>query len=158
MTGRGKIKTEYTSLSLSTYDKRDAFSFEVRGYPDLSGNVPFRSTHAVIVGQLGRIAKGCDHFEHFRFRLVALTSRLMEQGFDRELLEKRVMRSSYQKKKDMVGKYKKEEEQFVNGCFERKGEKEALKKKQQEKKKEQWRKRKERKRQNKKENKRRKIQ
>merc|ERR1712166_122568 len=27
-------------LVLSTYDKRDAFPFEVRGFPDLSGNVP----------------------------------------------------------------------------------------------------------------------
>ena len=102
----------------------------------------------MIVGQLGRISKGCDHYEHFRFRLVTLTSRLMEQGFDRELLRKRV-RDFYQKKKDMVGKYKKDEEEFVRGCF---AKKEGKKREDEQEKKEKKKRQRERSKQRKKEN------
>ena len=41
-------------LIVSTYDKRDAFPFAVRNFPDLSGNVHVRRSHGVIVGQLLR--------------------------------------------------------------------------------------------------------
>jgi hypothetical protein len=106
----GKIK-------LSLYDKRDDFPFEVRCFPDLSGNIHGSRAHGVIVGQLQRFAKGNDHYSRFRQRAVALTRRLERQGFSRERLTRRV-RAFYEERPDLVGKYGMERERFVKDCFE----------------------------------------
>jgi hypothetical protein len=69
------------------------------------------------VGQLRRFAICCVHFSDFRGRLQGLTSRLLGQGFSKELLEQRV-RVFYGREQGLVGRYGASEEQFVAGCFE----------------------------------------
>ncbi len=73
-------------LVLATYDKRDAFPFEVRSYPNLAGNAHGRKSHGIIVGQLRRFAQACGHWQDFSMRLKALTGRLLGQGFSRDRL------------------------------------------------------------------------
>jgi hypothetical protein len=111
----------YGRVVLSTYDKRDDFKFEVRSYPDLSGNIDRVTAHGVIVGQLGRFANACDHYSHFKERLQSLTGRLLEQGFERELLEAKI-KKFYNKQGDRVLEYRRTEEQLVSECFARAGE------------------------------------
>ena len=38
-----------------TYDKREAFNFEIVNYPDLSGNIPERSAYGIYISQVIRI-------------------------------------------------------------------------------------------------------
>jgi hypothetical protein len=103
-------------LVLATYDKRDAFPFEVRSYPNLAGNVHGKKSHGIIVGQLRRFAQACDHWNDFSNRLKTLTGKLLEQGFDRERL--RVVIGRFHKQRGLqVSKYSKSLESFVEGCF-----------------------------------------
>ena len=73
---------------MSIYDKRDDFPFDIISFPNLSGNVHFRRSHGVIVGQLIRFSKRCDYGSHFSMRTSTLTHKLIGQGFDKKLLEK----------------------------------------------------------------------
>jgi len=108
-------------LVLSPYDKRDFFPFGVRSFPDLTGNLPFRTTHGVIVGQLRRFAICCYHFGHFRERLQGLTRRLLGQGFSQKLLELRVG-GFFREQGGLLARYECGEEVFVRSCFGRRHE------------------------------------
>jgi hypothetical protein len=101
---------------LSTYDKRDAFPFAVRSYPDLSGNISSKQAHGVIVGQLKRFGKSNQHFSHFCSRVQTLTSQLLAQGFRKDKLEERC-EQFVRERGDVVGKYRKGVEEFVRACF-----------------------------------------
>jgi hypothetical protein len=103
-------------IMLSTYDKRDAFPFAVRSYPDLSGNIHTGQAHGVIVGQLRRFGKSNRHFSHFRSRVQSLTSQLLSQGFNRDRLReycKKFATDSWH----IVGKYGRSAEEWVRECF-----------------------------------------
>jgi len=113
-------------ILLASYDKRDAFSFVVRSFPDLTGNIHITKTHSVIVGQLGRFAKTCGSYSDFRVRVMTLTSKLLCQAFCRELLEERI-RKFFQEKETEVMKYRQDIEQLVKNSFEE--EKEEIRKK-----------------------------
>ncbi len=103
-------------LVLTTYDKRDAFPFDVRSYPNLAGNVHGKKSHGIIVGQLRRFAQACDHWHDFSNRLKALTGKLLEQGFSSERL--RVVIGRFHEQRGLqVSKYSKGLETFVEGCF-----------------------------------------
>jgi hypothetical protein len=88
-------KTHFLDLQLvinnntivtSVYDKRDDFPFHVVTFPNLSGNLHFRRTHGIIIGQLLRYAKNCQDREIFAQRTKTLTETLQKQHFDRKLL------------------------------------------------------------------------
>jgi len=68
------------------YDKRDDFPFHVVTFPNLSGNLHFRRTHGIIIGQPLRYAKNCQDREMFAQRTKVLTETLEKQHFDRKLL------------------------------------------------------------------------
>ena len=53
----------------------------------MKGNVHFRRSHGILVGQLRRFALACDHYSDFNSRVRTMTSRLLEQGFEKELLK-----------------------------------------------------------------------
>ena len=62
----GSTKTTYLDLNIniednkittSTYDKRDAFTFTVINYPDITGNIPDRIGYNVIPSQRERAVK-----------------------------------------------------------------------------------------------------
>jgi hypothetical protein len=101
---------------LSTYDKRDAFPFAVRSYPDLSGNIHNKQAHGVIVGQLKRFGKSNQHFSHFCSRVQSLTSQLLAQGFRKDRLVERC-EEFVRSKRHIVGKYRKSVKEFVDACF-----------------------------------------
>ena len=82
------LKIDKQKIWLSIYDKRDSFPFEIRNFPDLSGNAHKSRTHGIIIGQLLRFARGCDHLTHFSMRMRKLTTKLIDQSFDRKLLER----------------------------------------------------------------------
>ena len=64
-----------------TYDKRDAFGFVVRSFPDLTGNLHVVRAHGVVVGQLRRYSQTCQNYLDFKHRVQTLTTRLLAQAF-----------------------------------------------------------------------------
>jgi hypothetical protein len=105
----GKIK-------LSLYDKRDEFPFEVRSFPDLSGNISFSSSHGIIIGQLRRYARACDHYSIFRQRARAVTTKLISQGFDRARLTAKIT-TFYTRYQHFINKYAISKNTFILDCF-----------------------------------------
>ena len=59
-----------------TYDKREAFHFEIVNYPDLSGNIPAQPAYGVYTSQIIRYAKICSHTEDLVNRIMQLTKKL----------------------------------------------------------------------------------
>jgi hypothetical protein len=98
------------------YDKRDEFPFEVRSFPDLSGNVHFKNSHGVLAGQLQRIAKVSTHFEQFSKRVRALTSKLVNQSFDKVRLGN-VCKKFYNERKSLVQCYRQNKKEVDEGLF-----------------------------------------
>ena len=49
-----------------TYDKREAFNFEIVNYPDLSGNIPEQPAYGVYSSQIIRYARVCSHTKDLR--------------------------------------------------------------------------------------------
>ena len=47
-------------IEVKTYDKRDAFKFEIIDYPDLSGNIPTKPAYGVFTSQVIRYARICS--------------------------------------------------------------------------------------------------
>ena len=52
-----QISIQKKTLFTETYDKRDAFSFGIVAYPDLSGNIPKKQAYGVCTSQLLRHAQ-----------------------------------------------------------------------------------------------------
>ena len=77
----GKIHTKL-------FDKRDAFSFSIVNYPDLSGNIPAKQSYGVFASQLIRYGRCCMHVEDFIDRTKCLISKLTSQGFKISLLRR----------------------------------------------------------------------
>ena len=59
-------------IEVKTYDKRDAFKFEIINYPDLSGNIPTKPAYGVFV-MLGSAVKKDDLLQ----RVKSLTKKLL---------------------------------------------------------------------------------
>ena len=103
-------------IKLSLYDKRDDFPFEVISFPDLSGNISFSHSHGIIIGQLRRYAKACDHYSHFRNRARLVTTKLLNQGFDKSRLSSKIT-TFYSRYNHLISKYAIREISFVKDCF-----------------------------------------
>ena len=103
-------------LHLKTYDKRDAFGFVVRSFPDLTGNLHVVRAHGVVVGQLRRYSQTCQNYLDFKHRVQTLTTRLLTQAFERRLLEKKI-RLFFQENEVVVSKYGKLVEECVRDSF-----------------------------------------
>ena len=127
-------------IVLSTYDKRDAFPFEVRSFPDLSGNVHVKKAHGLIRGQLKRFAQACDQWPAFTHRMHSLTDRLLRQGFVRDRLELEIGRF-FVRRGGLVSKYSRPKQTFIDGCFSPRGEKRGREEVEKEKEKKEKRKR-----------------
>lgn len=107
-------------IESSIYDKRDDFPFSVRYFPDLSGNVHFKKSHGVILGQLLRHCEACDKLHAFSKKTKLLTNTLIEQYFDRNILEK-YCTQFFEERKDFKRKYNlKTEEEIRTACFNQK--------------------------------------
>ena len=69
-----------------TYDKREAFNFEIVNYPDLSGNIPERPAYGIYISQVIRYAKICNQSKDFIDRIRLLFNKLRKKHFSKERL------------------------------------------------------------------------
>ena len=88
----------------------------MRSFPDLSGNIHFSRSHGIVIGQLARFAKACDHFPRFKEKAQALTTRLVRQGFDKEKLARK-SEALFGKRQDLMRKYGQTKDSFAKSCF-----------------------------------------
>ena len=101
----------------SIYDKRDEFPFTVNYMPDLSGNVHFRKGHGVVLGQLLRYANNCDKVTAFSKRTQQLTTTLINQHFDKDILQYYCLRF-FEERKDFKRKFKLiTDTEILQACF-----------------------------------------
>jgi hypothetical protein len=89
-TDNAVVQSDYLDLSLeikngkihtSLFDKRDTFGFTIVNFPDLSGNIPARSSYGVFTSQLIRYARCCEELSDFKQRTSILIDRLVNQHF-----------------------------------------------------------------------------
>ena len=71
---------------IKTYDKREAFNFEIVNYPDLSGNIPERPAYGIYISQVIRYAKICKQTKDFIDRIRLLFNKLRKKHFSKERL------------------------------------------------------------------------
>ncbi len=76
-----QININDSIISTSIFDKRDAFDFPIVNFPDLSGNIPNRSSYGVFIGELVRYARACTYYKDFEVRAKLLIAKLLQQGF-----------------------------------------------------------------------------
>ena len=70
-----------------TYDKREAFKFEIVNYPDLSGNIPERPAYGIYISQILRYAKICSQTKDFMDRIKLLFHKLRKKHFCKDRLQ-----------------------------------------------------------------------
>ena len=81
-----------------TYDKRDAFGFDIVNYPDLSGNIPHRQAYGVFISQIIRYARICSNKEDLSEKINLLIKKLINRGFDTNQLKNTYKRCVNQRK------------------------------------------------------------
>ena len=75
------ITIESHRFKTKIYDKRDDFNFNITNFPFLDGDVPLAPSYGVYISQLVRFARVCTTFEDFNERNLAITSKLLQQGY-----------------------------------------------------------------------------
>ena len=73
-------------VTTSIFDKRDAFDFPIVNFPNLSGNIPSKSSYGTFVGACVRFARGCTYLDNFQHKVCELTKRLLTQNFTKRHL------------------------------------------------------------------------
>ena len=79
---------EDNMISTSIFDKRDAFDFPIVNFPNLSGNIPLKSSYGVFIGELVRYARACTYFDDFKQRTLLLGKKLLAQGYTTRSLKR----------------------------------------------------------------------
>ena len=64
-------------IAVKTYDKRDAFKFEIINYPDLSGNITTKPAYGVSTSQVIHYARICSKKDDLLERVKSLTKKLL---------------------------------------------------------------------------------
>jgi len=81
------LKVEDKTISTSIFDKRDDFGFSIVNLPNLTGNVPKKSSYGVFTGELVRYARACTYLDSFQRRVSAVVNKLTNQSFNLKLLK-----------------------------------------------------------------------
>ena len=68
-------------IKVKTFDKRDAFGFEIVNYPDLSGNIPRQPAYGVFSSQIIRYVRNCNNYEDIAERIQNLARKLLTKNF-----------------------------------------------------------------------------
>ena len=68
-------------IEVKTYDKRDAFKFEIINYPDLSGNIPTKPAYGVFTSQVIHYARICSKKGDLLERVKSLTKKLLRKHY-----------------------------------------------------------------------------
>ena len=84
-------------LVCSSFDKRDAFDFDIVNVPDLSGNIPTAPAYGTYISQLIRYNRACHNYDNFSSGHSMLAGRLFHQGSS----ARKLMRTFYK----FVGRY-----------------------------------------------------
>ena len=92
-------------ISSKIYDKRDDFDFNIVNYPHLDGDVPRATSYGVYISQLIRFARACSSVEDFHNRNLAITERLLKQGYRYDKLRK-TFSKFYYRNLPLISKYK----------------------------------------------------
>ena len=71
-------------LVCSSFDKRDAFDFDIVNFPNLHGNIPTAPAYGTYISQLIRYSRACHNYDNFSSRHSMLTKRLFNQDFSEE--------------------------------------------------------------------------
>ena len=79
-------------FTVSLYDKRKDFPFDVISYLFLDGNVPTALSYGVFMSQLVRFAKVNSSFKGFKYDVSELTKKLVCQGFNLAALRKKFVK------------------------------------------------------------------
>lgn len=108
------VKDGYIHTGL--YDKRDDFGFRVVTFPSFPTNSPMGSAHGLIIAQLVRFALVCDRLDTFHKRASMLTEKLIKQGFQKSLLQKKCL-SFYNRNQGLLSKYFATQTVILSGCF-----------------------------------------
>jgi hypothetical protein len=74
-------------VSTSIFDKRDDFDFKIVNFPNLSGNIPLKSSYGVFICEAVRYARACAYVEDFKTRMLLLVAKLNKQCFTATLLK-----------------------------------------------------------------------
>ena len=69
------------TVSTKIYDKRGDFDFDIVNFPFLDGDVPRRTSYGVYISQLIRFARASSNLNDFNYRNIALTAKLLRQGY-----------------------------------------------------------------------------
>ena len=77
-------------FNTKTYDKREAFNFNIVNYPDLSGNTPHGPAYGVIISQTLRYARVCNNVDDFKERVKLLCKKLVTKRFIPERINRTV--------------------------------------------------------------------
>ena len=83
--------------SVSLYDKRKDFPFNVISYPFLDGNIPSALSYGVFNSQLVRFVNVNSNFKGFKRDVSDLVSKLVRQGFNLAALRKKFKKFYYSK-------------------------------------------------------------
>ena len=74
-------------IIVKTYDKREAFNFQIINYPDLSGNIPKKPAYGVFTSQIIRNARICSRPEDLTKRIQLISRKLLKKKFTLEGLK-----------------------------------------------------------------------
>ena len=74
-------RIENKEIIVKTFDKREAFPFEIVNYPDLSGNIPKRQAYRIFSSQLIRYARICSKPQDLIDRVKLLTTKLLKKKY-----------------------------------------------------------------------------
>ena len=91
-------------ISSKIYDKRDDFDFNIVNFPHLDGDVPRAPSYGVYISQLIRFCRACSFVDDFNIRNIALTERLLKQGYRYHKLRK-AFSKFYHRNLSLVSKY-----------------------------------------------------
>ena len=70
-------------LTTRLYEKRDDFNFPIVNFPLLSNNILSAPAYGVYVSQLIRYTRACSNYHDFMERGKVLTTRLLNQGYQK---------------------------------------------------------------------------
>ncbi len=110
------LKIVNGQIQMTLFDKRDGFNFEIASFPHADGLIHYRRSHGIVIGQLLRYAKICNRMEHFSVRAKTLTTKLMNQGFDKDLLQQKC-KSFFQSRPDLKLKFNLKTEVSLENCL-----------------------------------------
>ena len=74
-------------LNTKVYDKRDDFNIPSVNIPFLSSNIPAAPAYGVYISQLIRYGRACSCYDDFAGREKLLTGKLLQQGYEENMLK-----------------------------------------------------------------------